>query len=292
MSDDARRRAGEQRVREDGDALAAALAIPANEARREVRLLLAHALGVDGARILAHPEDAADASASSTYRDLFARRLKGEPVAYITGRREFYGLEFEVSPAVLIPRPETEVVVDLALKHIAMDAPCHVLDLGTGSGCIALTLAKLRPRAQVFAVDASADALAVAGRNVARHGLRNVKLLQGSWFEPVQHRHFDVIVSNPPYVAEGDPHLSQGDLRFEPRAALVGGADGLEAIRLIVAEASVHLNPGGWLILEHGYDQQRALQRVAIDAGFGSLVSHTDLAGIPRALASQLTVRR
>jgi release factor glutamine methyltransferase len=291
MTDDARR-LGEQRVREDGDALAAALGIPPNEARREVRLLLAHALDCDFARVLARPEIATETQSNPRYREVLARRIRGEPVAYITGRREFYGLEFEVSPAVLIPRPETEALVELALKHMPREGPCEVLDLGTGSGCIAVTLAKLRPRAHVFAADISAEALEVARRNAQRHGVVNVKLLQGSWFEAVQRRRFDIIASNPPYVAAGDAHLVRGDVRFEPQVALVGGPDGLDAIRIIVHEAAQHLNPGGWLILEHGHDQQRMLERVAVEAGFASLISHTDLAGIARAVAAQLTVKR
>lgn len=290
MTDDARRR-GEQRVREDGEALAAALDIPPNEARREVRLLLAHALDCDLPRVLAHPEIAAEALAVPRYREVLGRRLRGEPVAYITGRREFYGLEFEVSPAALIPRPETEALVELALAHMPRAGRCDVLDLGTGSGCIAVTLAKLRPQAQVIAVDISGDALALATRNAQRHRVDNLRLVQGDWFQAVQHRRFDIIVSNPPYVAQDDPHLERGDVRFEPRVALVGGADGLDAIRLIVSEAAVHMNPGGWLVLEHGYDQQRGLERVAVEAGFGSLISHTDLAGIARAVAAQLTVK-
>jgi release factor glutamine methyltransferase len=279
---------GEQRVREDGDALAAALDIPPNDARREVRLLLACSLNCDYARLLAHPELAADAQSNVRYRECYDRRIRGEPVAYITGRREFYGLEFEVSPAVLIPRPETETIVDLALKHLPEGAPATVLDLGTGSGCVAVTLAHLRPTVQVFAVDISSEALKVADNNVRRHGLANVRLLAGSWYQPVQHRRFDLIVSNPPYVADGDPHLDRGDLRFEPRTALVGGLDGLDAIRAILAGAAAHLVPGGWLILEHGYDQQRGLERLALDAGFGSLHSHVDLSGRPRVLGARV----
>jgi release factor glutamine methyltransferase len=279
---------GEQRVRDDADALAAALDLPTNEARREVRLLLAFALDCGFARLLAHPELAADAQSNARYRACYERRRRGEPVAYITGRREFYGVEFEVTPAVLIPRPETETVVDLALEHLPEAAASTVLDLGTGSGCLAVTLARLRPKAQVFAVDLSAEALEVAARNVLSHGVANVRLLCGSWYEPVQHRRFDLIVSNPPYVAEGDPHLDHGDVRFEPRTALVGGRDGLDAIRTIIGGAAVHLNPGGWLILEHGYDQQRNLERLAVDAGFGSLRSHADLAGKPRVLGARL----
>jgi release factor glutamine methyltransferase len=282
------RRMGEQRVRDDGDALAAALNLPANDARREVRLLLAFALDCDVARLLAHPELAADAQSNARYRACYDRRRRGEPVAYITGRREFYGLEFEVTPAVLIPRPETETVVDLALNHLPEGGASTILDLGTGSGCLAVTLARLRPGARVFAVDLSKEALEVAVRNVSRHGVTNVRLLSGSWYEPVQHRRFDLIVSNPPYVAEGDSHLSDGDVRFEPRTALVGGHDGLEAIRTIIGGAAAHMNPGGWLILEHGYDQQRNLERLALDAGFGSLHTHVDLAGKPRVLGARL----
>jgi release factor glutamine methyltransferase len=293
VSPEEARRAGEQLVRTDGDHIATALGIADNEARREVRLLLACALSVQPSHLLAHPELAAAAHANARYREFLERRLKGEPVAYIAGQREFYGLTFEVSPAVLIPRPETELVVELALSHLPEGEPAQVLDLGTGSGCIAISIAKLRPMAQVFAVDISAQALEVAARNAARHGVANLTLMQGSWFEPVAHRRFDVIVSNPPYVAVGDPHLQQGDARFEPKTALESGPDGLQAVRIILSEAPAHLNAGGWLILEHGYDQQRVVEQAALETGFGSLLSHTDLAGIPRVVASQwLTVKR
>jgi release factor glutamine methyltransferase len=250
---------------------------------REARLLLARASGFSEASLLAHPERELPAEAEARFRDFAARRSRGEPVAYILGEKEFYGLTLAVTPAVLIPRPETELLVELALAC----APGSVLDLGTGCGAIALVLKRQLPQARVVAVEASAAALAVARRNAAALSL-DVDLRHGRWFAPVAGERFDVIVANPPYVAEGDPHLAQGDLRFEPRSALAGGADGLDAIREIVRGASAHLEPGGRLLLEHGLGQDAAVRQLLEEAGLEGATTWPDLAGIARVTGGRL----
>lgn len=242
---------------------------------RDARILLAAASGFSQAALLASPERALALEVEVSFREFLERRKKGEPVAYIVGHKEFYGLDLLVNPAVLIPRPETELLVDLALKKSFRSA----LDLGTGSGAVALALQKSRPAAHVAAVEASAAALVVAQRNAARSGVA-VEWLHGWWFEPLRGRRFDLIVANPPYVAEGDPHLP--DLRFEPRAALVSGPDGLHAIREIASGAAEHLEPGGWLLLEHGLGQDAAVRGLLEAAGLEEVTTWPDLAGIPR----------
>lgn len=204
-----------------------------------------------------------------------ARRAAGEPVAYILGRKEFYGLELAVNPAVLIPRPETELLVELALAR----RPASVLDIGTGSGAIALALKRHLPGARVVATDASASALEVARRNAVRFGLE-VELRHGRWFEPVAGERFEAIISNPPYVVVGDPHLA--DLPHEPRLALLAGLDGLDSFRVLAREAPAHLLPGGWLLLEHGAGQHEAVRVLLESAGLETTASWPDLAGIPR----------
>ena len=242
---------------------------------REARLLLAHATGFSEAAVLAHPERALSAESEQRFTDFAERRYRGEPVAYILGRKEFYGLPLAVNPAVLIPRPETELLVELALERDFSTA----LDLGTGSGAIALALKKHRPGARVLAVEASAAALEVAKRNAVALGAE-VDWRHGRWFAPLEGERFDLIVSNPPYVAAGDPHLA--DLRFEPAAALISGADGLDATRQIVAAAPAHLMPGGWLFLEHGIGQDAAVRELLHAAGLEDPRTWPDLAGIPR----------
>ena len=240
---------------------------------REARLLLAVATGFSEASIIASSQTVSD-QAQERFAELVARRKTGEPVAYILGRKEFYGLELAVNPAVLIPRPETELLVDLSLERDFGNA----VDLGTGSGAIALALKKRRPQARVLAVDSSAAALVVAQRNATRLNLK-IELRHGQWLEEIQES-FDLIVSNPPYVAAGDPHLP--DLRFEPAAALVSGADGLDAIRELARRAPARLAAGGWLLLEHGMGQERAVRELLIGAGLEEVASWPDLAGIPR----------
>lgn len=292
--------------------LAEALALHADEARIEAQLLLQAALGgVSRAWLLTHGEQALTSQQASDFAALLQRRLHGEPVAYILGRREFYGLDIGVTPDVLIPRPDTETLVEAALQRIPAAAPspsmgegwgegevaagypspqpsptrgegAKILDLGTGSGAIAIAIAVHRPLAMVTAVDASEAALAVARSNAERLAAGNLCLLRSDWFSALAGEVFDVIVSNPPYIAANDPHLSQGDLPFEPASALASGADGLDDIRRIVAQAPAHLASGGWLLLEHGYDQAARVAELLSAAGFMEVGHAADLAGILR----------
>jgi len=248
-------------------------AIPLSEARLLLRLVL----GVTHAALEAHPEGKVSLQETAAFRALVARRAAGEPVAYLTGHREFYGMDFHVTPAVLIPREETELLVEIAVEKPAR----RILDLGTGSGCLAIAVARELPQAQVTAVDVSAAALDVARENAARHGVA-VRFLQGDWFAPLGGERFDLILANPPYVAEADPHLAQGDVRFEPRGALAAGLQGLDDIRRIAAAAPNHLLPGGRLWLEHGYDQAPAVAALLAQAGFVAIEQRRDLAGILR----------
>ena len=211
--------------------------------------LLAHALGRSRGWLFAHAGDAVDAAVVACFLELVARRGAGEPVAYLTGTQGFWTLELEVGPATLIPRPETELLVELALARIPVDAASRIADLGTGSGAIALAIARERPRATVVATDASEAALAVARGNALRNRIGNIEFRHGDWFAPLAGESFDLIASNPPYIAEGDPHLDEGDRRFEPPSALSSGADGLDAIRRIVRDAPAHLHADGWLLL-------------------------------------------
>lgn len=265
---------------DDGSTLQITLSLTTADARSEVQLLLQQALGVNRAYLLAHPEQVPDAGQQIIYAELLKRRLGGEPIAYLLGRREFFGLNLKVSPATLIPRPETELLVELALAHIPLQG--RVLDLGTGSGAIALAIAHVRQDAQVTAVDASVAALEVARQNARELGIVNVRCMHSDWFDALAREQFDLIVSNPPYIAIGDPHLTQGDLRFEPGSALASGVDGLDDIRRIIADAAAHLNAGGQLLLEHGYDQAVACRSLLLSGSFDGVFSARDLAGIER----------
>ena len=252
------------------------------EARFDAETLLGHALGQDRAWLFAHAGDAADNAVAERFAELWRRRQAGEPVAYLTGRRGFWTLDLAVTPATLVPRPETELLVELALARLPADAPARVADLGTVSGAIALAIASERPRAQVVATDASADALAVARINAVENGLGNVDFRHGSWFAPLIGEVFDLIASNPPYIAEGDPHLREGSLPHEPAAALSSGCDGLDAVRGIVANAPAHLRAGGWLLLEHGLDQGAAVRELLLAADFAGVATERDLEGRDR----------
>jgi len=248
----------------------------------EARALLRVALGADETHLVAHPEQILTREQGDRFAEWVRRRRAGEPVAYITGEREFYSLAFKVTPAVLIPRPETELLVEAALERIARDAPRRVLDLATGSGCVSIAIAKQRPRARVVATDISDAALELARENARRHAAANVEFVESDWFGALGAARFDVIVANPPYIAEGDPHLAAGDLRFEPRRALVAGPDGLECIGPIVARAHAHLVAGGWLLFEHGHDQAARCLSLLARIGFRDLTTLRDLAGIER----------
>lgn len=252
------------------------------EARREAELLLQHALRVDRAWLFAHADDAVPVVLAGQFRCYVTRRAEGEPIAYISGRREFFGLDLAVTPDVLIPRPETELLVELALEKIAHTAAPRFADLGTGSGAIALAIAHERPQARVLAADASAAALAVARGNAQRLGLGNVEFVDSDWFAALAGREFDLIASNPPYIALGDAHLARGDLRFEPALALSSGADGLDAIRTIARDARGHLAAGGWLLLEHGLDQGTAVRAILAANGYVQATTARDLEGRDR----------
>ena len=256
---------------------AAARTLPGAESRREAELLLAHALQRPLAWLYAHTGDAVDTAKSGAFMALVQRRSQGEPVAYLTGARAFWTLDLEVGPSVLIPRAETERLVELALERLPEDSAARVADLGTGSGAIALAIARDRPFAQVLATDASAAALAVARGNAARLGVDNIGFARGDWCAALGAAAFDLIVSNPPYIAAGDPHLAVGDLRFEPAVALVAGDDGLAAIRTIARDAIFHLRPGGWLLLEHGWKQGAAVRDLLAAAGYIEVASERDL---------------
>lgn len=281
--------------------LSATLALPSNESRLEAQILLQHCLNVNRAWLIAHENEVLEANSRAEFAVLLNRRLAGEPIAYILGKREFYGVEFKVTPDTLIPRPDTETLVEAALAKIPV-APSTVLDLGTGTGAIAIAIAKHRPNALVTAVDQSLSALKVAEENARNlssprpesgceedKGIQvaNLRLLQSNWFSALEGQTFDVIVSNPPYVAEGDSHLKQGDLRFEPMAALAAGADGLDDIRRIVSQSQHYLKPSGWLMLEHGYDQSGSVAALMKAAGFGAISSVADLEGVLRVTQGQ-----
>ena len=249
--------------------------------RLDAELLLAHVLGKPRSFLRTWPEHELDAEQCARFERLLQRRRAGEPVAYLLGRQGFWSLDLEVSPDTLIPRPDTELLVETALQ-LAPATPLEVLDLGTGTGAIALALAAERPAWRVTGVDRVEAAVALAARNGQRLGLSNARFQFSHWFDGLGGQRFGLIVSNPPYIAAGDRHLGEGDVRFEPASALVAGPDGLDDIRRIVAQAPRHLLPGGWLLLEHGYDQGAAVRALLDDAGFVEAHSRRDLAGHER----------
>ena len=254
------------------------------------RILLCHATGLTRVQLITQTERTLNDDETARLNALVQRRIDGEPIAYIVGKREFFGLDFQVSEAVLIPRPDTELIVELALERLPrrqqqqqQDRPAsRLLDMGTGSGAIAVAVAHARPDATVTALDVSAAALAVAQANAASNGAR-VRFLQSDWFAALApDETFDLIASNPPYIAAGDAHLSQGDLRFEPSGALTDFADGLSALRIIIDGAQTRLEKGGWLLLEHGYDQAEAVRALLLKRGYLDVQSWRDLGDIER----------
>jgi len=253
----------------------------------DAKALLARVLGRNRAWLAAHETDALTQDEASEFLALCNRRRAGEPVAYLTGSREFWGLMLSVTPDVLIPRPETETLVEFALSKLPGDRAVRVLDLGTGSGAIALALAHDRPNAAVTATDRSEAALSVARDNARRLELSNVAFAAADWYEGVPPGPWDMIASNPPYIGAVDPHLQEGDLRFEPVAALSPGADGHAALRAIIGGARERMSPGGWLVVEHGHDQSDAVRALFRDAGFSDITALRDLAGIPRVVAGR-----
>ncbi|MGN2242496.1 peptide chain release factor N(5)-glutamine methyltransferase [Frateuria sp. GZRR33] len=245
--------------------------------RADAEILLAHVLDKPRSWLIAHADDGLDQAAAERFERLLARREQGEPVAYLTGRRGFWTLELEVTPATLIPRPETELLVELALARLPQEGSPRVVDLGTGSGAIALAIARECAHARVLATDASVAALTVARRNAEGNRIRNVSFAHGDWFGGLAGECFDLVVSNPPYIAAGDPHLSDGDLRFEPASALASGHDGLDDIRRIVRDARTHLAADGWLLFEHGWDQGAAARGLLEAAGYHEVFTAQDL---------------
>jgi len=270
----------------------AAAQLPGEDARHEAEQLLLHVLGVDRAWLFAHATDTVDEEAQLRFLTLVARRAEGHPLAYLTGRRGFWTLDLQVNTATLIPRPETELLVEQALARLPADDMQRVADLGTGSGAVALSIASERPLATVMATDVLGPALAVAVKNAQAHGLENVWFRRGNWFAALGADRFDMIVSNPPYIAANDPHLQQGDLRFEPPPALASGEDGLDAIREIIAGAPEHLVPGGWLLLEHGWDQGEAIRALLVQAGFEQAETVQDLEQRDRVTLGRWPVER
>jgi len=254
---------------------------PGPSARQEAEILLGHALEVSRSFLYANRAMEVPCNRAAGFHKLVQQRAEGTPVAYLTGMRSFWSLALRVTPAVLIPRPETELLVEKALERIPAGAHQRIADLGTGSGAIALSLARERPECEVHATECSIEALLVAVENGRLNGLETVQFHLGSWTEPLQ-GFFDLIVSNPPYVAQTDPHLQQGDCRFEPRLALTPGADGLCDLRQIAREAMGRLAAGGWLLLEHGYDQAAEVRSLLDCGGYSEIATYRDLAGIER----------
>ena len=257
--------------------------------RAEARRLLASLTGQPLTWFMAHGDDPANPNTATRFQTLAERRRAGEPLAYLLGQQEFYGRPFTVSPAVLIPRADTETLVETALEQLLLlrqqrrTVPLSLLELGTGSGIIAITLALEAPDTGVHAVERSPEALAMAQQNAKALGAHRIHWHAGSWWQALASpRRFDLIVSNPPYIAAHDHHLQQGDLRFEPPQALAAGPDGLDDLRILIGGAPAHLTPGGWLLLEHGYDQEAPVQALLRDAGFADVFTRRDLAGQPR----------
>lgn len=267
------------------DVASTRLAPHSDSARLDAELMLSRTIDTARSYLFAHPEDVLDERTFARFEALLQRRLDGEPMAYILGYKEFWSLELLVSPATLVPRPETELVVELALREIPRRAEWRVLDLGTGSGAIAIALASERRLCQVTASDISYDALAVARENARQHALANITFVQGSWIEPLAGQQFDLVVSNPPYVEAGDPALAA--LRHEPVTALSSGKDGLDAIRALAALTGQILGTHGMLLIEHGAAQKDSVAAILAAAGWTDVVNHTDHSGRPRVTAAR-----
>lgn len=262
---------------------AARLRRVADDPRHEAEILLGAALGRTRSFLIAHADEPVlDCEATDRYESHVTRRSHGEPIAYIVGEKEFWSLPLLVGPDVLVPRPETELVVERALVHLPEGTRGRVLDLAAGSGAIALAIARERPLCTIVGTDVSAAAVAIARENATRLGLANVELRAGSWFAPVAGQWFDLVASNPPYIAEGDPRVEPAVRRYEPHVALFAGSSGLEALQEIVACAPAHLTPGGWLVVEHGNTQGSAVRALLDAAGFDSIATHRDLGGVER----------
>jgi release factor glutamine methyltransferase len=258
-----------------------------DSAQLDAEVLLAHALGQARSHLRAWPEKIPSAEQQENFQRLLQARLQGEPVAYLTGQREFWSLPLAVTPATLIPRAETETLVALALQRIPADSRADVADMGTGSGAIALAIAHERPGCQLLATDVSAAAIETAAANAKQLGVGNIEFLCGDWCTPLEDRQFDVIISNPPYIKDSDPHLQQGDVRFEPDTALAAGPQGMDDLTKLAHCTRQHLRTGGWLLLEHGYDQRDAVTQLLTSCGFSQVVDHQDDSGTDRVVVGK-----
>lgn len=261
---------------------AAQLATASETAMLDAEVLLCHCLNKNRSFLRAWPEHQPSREQLAQFQMLVAQRSQGKPIAYLTGQREFWSRNFKVSPDVLIPRPDTELLIELSLALLPTDRPCKIIDLGTGSGVIAITLAAERPLTDVLATDFSAAALEIAGYNAEQLGTGNVRFRQSHWFDQIDETGFDLVISNPPYIAGGDPHLLEGDVRFEPDSALVSAENGLRDIRLIAEQAGRRLKDGGQLLIEHGYNQQTDVQAIFNALHYQQVTTHADLSGNPR----------
>ncbi len=259
------------------------LKLVSDSALLDAEVLLCIALNEPRSHLRAWPDKHLQPEQHQAFRNLLVRRQQGTPIAYITGNREFWSRDFKVTPDVLIPRPDTELLIELSLKLIPADAPSKIIDLGTGSGVIAIILAAERPQAQISATDLSWAALNVAQLNADKHRINNIQFYQSDWFSGVPDTKFDLIVSNPPYIAEDDSHLQLGDVRFEPPTALCAAEQGLRDIKIIATAARNYLKPGGHLLLEHGYNQRQQVQNLFKDLHYDKVQTYTDLSGQPRA---------
>jgi len=256
-----------------------------SSARIDSEILLCHVLDCNSAHLAAWPEKKLTLELAQQFDQLISQRESGSPVAYLTGKREFWSLELEVTQATLIPRPETETLIEFVCEQFSQQKKYHVVDLGTGSGAIALAIAREQPDWKITATDISQDALKVAQKNAVNHQIKNVEFKISHWFEALKGESFDIIISNPPYIAEDDPHLADGDVRFEPENSLISGKQGMDDIKVITAEAARYLKINGWLILEHGYDQKKQVMDCFEASGFKTIVQKTDLLNQPRMTA-------
>lgn len=256
-----------------------------SSARIDAEALLCFVLQCNTAHLAAWPEKLLTPEQAASFSELIQHRQTGTPIAHLTGHREFWSLNLEVTPATLIPRPETETLIEFVLEQCENKKNCRLVDLGTGSGAIAIAIASERPDWNITATDISQQALAIAQNNAERHNLKNISFTMSNWFDALHEQSFDIIISNPPYIAENDPHLLQGDVRFEPPGALTSGAKGMNDIKLITQAAKQHLNKQSWLILEHGFDQKQAVFDCMHAAGFDPIIQHNDLLNQPRVTA-------
>ncbi|MDH3343330.1 MAG: peptide chain release factor N(5)-glutamine methyltransferase [Gammaproteobacteria bacterium] len=263
------------------------LAETSDSARLDAEVLLCHVLNCTATHLIAWPEKQLDIEQTQTFHQLIEQRHAGTPVAYLTGSREFWSLNFKVTPATLIPRPETETLVEFVLDKFSAQKNLKMVDLGTGSGAIAIAIASERPDWEIIASDISKEALSIATENARIHQISNIQFIESNWFEQLDQQRFDLIISNPPYIAEKDQHLSQGDVRFEPPGALSSGKTGMDDIKHITAQSKKHLNPNGWLAFEHGYDQNQPVSDCFNHYAFQEVTQLTDLSGQARISAGK-----